>query len=177
MSRRLSGRISPLRATWPPSPPRSLGSWPDIFPRENIDTVHRMQADFEKSSREQEREREREREREKERENEGRKRTDAAASKRFDRAGRRSTRRHWRTEFNYTAGMTDTLMGGRGSSSNFGNTFLAFLFPRPLDRGLRSLTRWRVMMGYFAWNETWRSAKRMLDANITCESRTCLRAR
>jgi len=42
--------------------------------------------------------------------------------------------RHWRTEFNYTAGMTDTLMGGWGSSSNFGNTFPAFLFPRPFDR-------------------------------------------
>lgn len=50
------------------------------------------------------------------------------------RGERGSARRLWRTEFNYTAGMTDTLMGGRGSSSNFGNTFPAFLFPRPLDR-------------------------------------------
>jgi len=54
---------------------------------------------------------------------------DAAASKKTcsRRAGIRA--RHWRTEFNYTAGMTDTLMGGRGSSSNFGNTIPRFSIP------------------------------------------------
>jgi len=135
MSRRLSGRISPSAQRGLPRPRVLSGADLTFFlgkilipSTECAKLISRNQAESK-------------RERERERENEGRKRTDAAASKRFDRAGRRSTRRHWRTEFNYTAGMTDTLMGGRGSSSNFGNTFLAFLFPRPLDRGLRSLTR------------------------------------
>lgn len=60
-------------------------------------------------------------------------RTDTVTSEKT-RLRRTEIARHWRTEFNYTAGMTDTLMGGRGNSSNFGNTFPAFLFHRPLDR-------------------------------------------
>lgn len=152
MSRRPSGRISPFPRNLASQLPASPGSWPDIFPRENIDTVHRTrQADFEKSSKEEER---------------GRERMHPSKKKRLVRGVRGSALRHWRTEFNYTTGMTDTLMGGRGSSSNFGNTFPAFLSPRPGPsiELLRSLTRWRVMMGQFARNETWRSAKRMLDA-------------
>lgn len=116
MSRRPSGRISPSARPTSLSflPPSFPGADPTFFPGKIlISSTHRASEDnFEESV----------------------ERTDTVTSEKTRLYEGRRSARHWRTEFNYTAGMTDTLMGGRGNSSNFGNTFPAFLFRRPLDR-------------------------------------------